>query len=75
MFLHDSVDKEMPYHCCFVFQKYFGIFPHAGTFETQKLRNTGATIGVQVFIACCWVTPRSLLHNAEVNTSLRLVAM
>jgi hypothetical protein len=50
-------------------------FPHAGTVEMQKPRNTHATTEVRVFIARCWVTPRSLLCNAEVNTSLRLVAM
>jgi hypothetical protein len=45
-------------------------FPHAGTVETQKPRNTHAPTEVRVFIGRCWVTPRSLLLNAEVNTSL-----
>jgi hypothetical protein len=49
-------------------------FPHAGTVETKKARNTHAIIEIRVFIAHCWVTPRSLLRNAELNISLLLVA-
>jgi hypothetical protein len=33
-------------------------FPHVGTVETQKPRNTHATIEVRVFIARCYVTQR-----------------
>jgi hypothetical protein len=53
---------------------YCGVFPHAGTVEPQIPQSANVTIEVRVSTACCWVTPRSLLHNAEVNTSLRLVA-
>jgi hypothetical protein len=42
-------------------------FPHVGTVETQKPRNTHATVEVRVFIARCWVTPRSLLDNSHLN--------
>jgi hypothetical protein len=33
-------------------------FPHVGTVETEKLRNTHPTIEVQVFVAHCYMTQR-----------------
>jgi hypothetical protein len=80
---YEVLELVLVYKYMILKQNIVAYLPQAGAVETQKPRNTQATIEERVFIAHCWATssatinspqsaPQPLLCNDSVNTFRQL---